>query len=84
MAGAAARVEKEKYIEMLIENGLDGIEIYHPSHRMSDIDRLKHLAERHRLLVCGGSDFHGIDERHSKVGSQRAPYDIMSKWLEKN
>ena len=68
-----------RHVEMLAGLGLDGIEIYHPVHRQSDIKRLKHLAERYRLLVSGGSDFHGRSSRYSTVGSQKVPEELLER-----
>ncbi|MEE8575884.1 MAG: PHP domain-containing protein [candidate division Zixibacteria bacterium] len=69
--------EKDRYLPMLLEMGLDGIEVYHPSHSRSDIDRFKHLADRHRLLMTGGSDFHGMSGRYDRVGSLKVPYECL-------
>jgi hypothetical protein len=57
--------------------GLDGLEAYHPSHKQSEVDRFKHLAQRHRLVVTGGSDYHGIEDRYGRVGSQNVPYQCL-------
>lgn len=75
--------EKEKHIEMLVECGIDGLEAYHPSHKMSDVDRYKHLAERYRLLICGGSDYHGTLNRYGNIGSQKVPYKYFEQMVEK-
>lgn len=66
-----------RHVEMLAGLGLDGIEIYHPVHKQSDIKRLKHLAERYRLLVSGGSDFHGRSTMYGMVGSQNVPEELL-------
>lgn len=66
--------DKEMYIEMLVGLGLDGLEVYHPSHKQNDVDRFKHLAQRYRLMVTGGSDYHGPEGRYGRVGSQNVPY----------
>ena len=58
------------YLEALLPLGLDGIEVYHPDHKQSDVDSLRHLAARHRLLVTGGSDFHGFPDKQEQVGSE--------------
>jgi hypothetical protein len=68
-----------RHIEMLAGLGLDGIEIYHPVHKQSDIKRLKHLAERYRLLVSGGSDFHGRSTMYGMVGSQNVPEELLDE-----
>ncbi len=43
----------------LIEAGIDGIEIIHPSHTEYDIAFYQDLASQYFLLESGGSDFHG-------------------------
>ncbi len=46
----------------LVENGLDGIEVYYPydlSHRQESIERYRNIARQHKLLTSGGTDFHG-------------------------
>ncbi len=45
----------------LIKEGLAGIEVYHP-HHPPDLEKYYYeLAMEHRLLITGGSDFHGHD-----------------------
>lgn len=48
--------EIENYIEM----GLDGIEVWHPSASDETIETLSKVCKKHKLLMTGGSDFHGI------------------------
>lgn len=48
--------EIENYIEM----GLDGIEVWHPSASDETIETLSKICKKHKLLMTGGSDFHGI------------------------
>ena len=48
--------EIDDYIEM----GLDGIEDWHPSATDEDIEMLGSICKKHKLLMTGGSDFHGI------------------------
>ena len=46
----------------LVESGLDGIEVYYPydlSHRKESIERYRNIARQHKLLISGGTDFHG-------------------------
>jgi predicted metal-dependent phosphoesterase TrpH len=43
----------------LIEAGVDGIEVIHPSHTEYDIAFYQDLASQYFLLESGGSDFHG-------------------------
>ncbi len=46
-------------IQSLVDVGLDGIEVYHPSHQPPQIEHLNELAQRLKLLTSGGSDSHG-------------------------
>ena len=48
--------EIDKYIEM----GLDGIEVWHPSADDETIEKLIKICKKNKLLLTGGSDFHGI------------------------
>lgn len=44
----------------LVEAGLMGLEVYHPSHTLWQAERLKEMCAQYGLLMSGGSDFHGI------------------------
>ena len=54
--------EDDELVETLIQNGLAGLEVYHPDHDPDAERRYEALAVKHRLIMTGGSDFHG--ERH--------------------
>ncbi len=43
----------------MIEFGIDGIEVIHPSHSDHDIEYFREIAGQYFLLESGGSDFHG-------------------------
>lgn len=57
----------EEFIGELIQFGLQGLEIFYPSHTPEMIAHFLQLAERYHLYVTGGSDYHG-DLRHSRMG----------------
>jgi predicted metal-dependent phosphoesterase TrpH len=52
----------EETLNALLDAGLMGLEVYHPSHTPSQIERLAALCDRHSLLKTGGSDYHGPGE----------------------
>jgi hypothetical protein len=61
--------------------GLDALEVYHPSHSPELRPRLATLAASLGLLLTGGSDWHGgggADHSHSAPGSESVPL----AWLE--
>ncbi|NCD07982.1 MAG: PHP domain-containing protein [Negativicutes bacterium] len=47
-------------VETLIkETNFDGIEVWHPSANEVESSSYFKLAQKYKLLICGGSDFHG-------------------------
>ncbi len=40
------------------------LEVYHTKHNDDDVKRYKALATKHNLFITGGSDYHGIQEKH--------------------
>lgn len=52
----------------LVEAGLTGIEVQHPSHRPDDRAYFGALADRFGLVPTGGSDFHGANKPRIRVG----------------
>jgi len=66
-----------RFLDDLMADGLDGIEVYHAAHTEPDIDRFRDLARRYRLVMTGGSDYHGRVDNHGAIGSQRVPVDLL-------
>jgi len=60
-------------LEALATQGLDGVEILHPSHGAEDIARLRAIADHLGLLPSGGSDWHGAGSGPRTLGSMRVP-----------
>lgn len=46
-------------LDELIELGLDGVEVWHPENTPEQQEYLKKKAKKHKLVMTGGSDFHG-------------------------
>lgn len=56
-------------LEELTEIGLDGVEVWHPDNTEEQQQQLISFAKKHKLLMTGGSDFHGAyNSRAVKVG----------------
>ncbi|AFZ18911.1 PHP domain-containing protein [Allocoleopsis franciscana] len=49
----------EDVLKELVEVGLMGIEVYHPSHTSKQTKNLEALCVEYGLLMTGGSDYHG-------------------------
>jgi len=61
--------------------GLDGLEVRHPSHAPAVEQRLTRIAERLGLAISGGSDWHGdteLGDAHASLGG----LDVPLEWLE--
>ncbi len=70
--------EIEKYIEM----GIDGIEVWHPSASEEQIEALSKICKKHKLLMTGGSDFHGIyGGKAITLGTCTTPDEHMDKLM---
>jgi len=73
--------ELENLILRLVKRGLKGIEAYYPEHSALEVAQYKTLAERHGLLVTGGTDYHGIEKNGLDIGVGRGemklPYSIV-------
>lgn len=61
--------EVAEVLPVLVEAGLMGVEVYHPSHTASQRTQLEALCQEHGLLMTGGSDYHGPskDDRHTNL-----------------
>ena len=51
--------EVEDVLKELLDAGLMGIEVYHPSHTPKETRNLEALCSQYGLLLTGGSDYHG-------------------------
>lgn len=65
------------HVPMLVDLGLDALEVYHYSFSRAEVQRARDLAARHGLLQTGGSDFHGRESRNAGVGSQHVPAELL-------
>lgn len=61
----------------LKEYGLDGIEAYYPTHDAKLGEKIVGLAKKHRLMVTGGTDYHG-ENRNVGLGSVEYRLDKYS------
>lgn len=75
----------EDLIITLSKMGLKGIEVYYPEHSPERIAHYAVLANRHGLLMTGGTDFHGSITPEIKMGSGKGnlfiPYELYEKLI---
>jgi predicted metal-dependent phosphoesterase TrpH len=57
-----------QHINTFIDMGLDGIEVYYPTHSKTLRNRLLQLCSEKDLVVTGGSDYHGGIRPNTSLG----------------
>jgi hypothetical protein len=55
----------DQRLKALAHAGLDAVEVFHPDHDAALVEQYRALARELRLLITGGSDFHG-DPAHGR------------------
>ncbi len=74
--------ELDDILGQLVSYGLKGIEAYYVENTNSFTGMTIELAKKHKLLITGGSDFHGTYKPGIKIGkghgNLRIPYEILA------
>ena len=69
-------------IDKLVGEGLDGIEVWHPRHSAQDVEKAFTIAKKKKLLMTGGSDFHGMyNKTPVTLGTAVTPQEHLDKLL---
>lgn len=69
-------------IDDIIKMGIDGIEVNHPSANEEQQANLRKIASKAKLLITGGSDFHGLyNEYKVSLGDYTASDDELHALL---
>lgn len=69
-------------IDEWVELGLEGIEVFHPSHNANDRQTALGYAQKHKLIKTGGSDFHGFyDEKSVELGCSELDEECIEELL---
>lgn len=75
----------DKLIVGLKEMGIQGVEVFYSEHTPEQTRLLAELAQRHELLLTGGTDFHGAIQPEIAIGSGRGdlfvPYELYEKLI---
>ncbi len=68
----------DKIIPSLAEEGLQGLEVYHPGHDRAVSYHYERICRQYGLLATGGSDYHGSYHReHNKLGEATVDYEVV-------
>jgi len=86
--GMSGPAELEKLVLRLVEFGLAGLEVFYPEHSPPEVAQYKLLAERHGLVMTGGTDYHGLEGNGLDIGvgrgEMRLPYSIVENLKRRN
>ncbi|MFH1826556.1 MAG: PHP domain-containing protein [bacterium] len=70
----------DQLIPDLVKAGLAGIEVHYLSHSNSQTRHYLNIAKENKLLVTGGSDYHGLDSgRDVKLGDLTISDELVEK-----
>ncbi len=76
----------ETFIKELMDEGIDGMEVYYSSLSNESTHLLRIIADRYGLLITGGTDFHGKTkpgiELGTGMGDMKVPYELLIKMEE--
>ncbi len=71
---------RDQVFRALLEAGLDGIEVIHPSHSSYLVQHYRQVARDFGLLETGGSDYHGHRARDDALlGTYTIPYPRVER-----
>ena len=74
--------ELDALVEKLVNQGLQGLEVYYSEHDERKTSSYKLLAKRYNLAITGGSDFHGKNMKGIDLGTGRGKLKIPYTALE--
>ena len=76
----------DELIGKLKKAGIQGVEVYYSGHTPDQTRLYAALAQRHDLLMTGGSDFHGAIQPEIEMGSGQGdlivPYELFEKLIQ--
>ena len=61
--------------------GLKGLEVYHTSHTSNQISTFYNLSKKYKLVITGGSDFHGKENIEPLLGIQGINETLLNKLI---
>lgn len=73
--------ELERIVKDLVDQGLQGIEVFHSDHTDSHVRVYQDFAKRYGLIRTGGSDFHGRNKPGILLG-RAGEYRVPREWYE--
>lgn len=76
------RDQLDELLPLLVDSGLEGIEVFRPNHAPYQVRELQDRARRFGLVATGGSDWHGPD-RGRELGEFHVTSDEVGAFLDR-
>ena len=73
----------DKHIAEMVEQGMEGLEVWHSRHSPTQIEQYRQMAERLDLIATGGSDCHGTVRGRALLGTVKVPYACVEALKER-
>lgn len=74
------REAQRESLQALVAEGIDGVEVLHPSHSPDDVARIRTISAQLGLLPSGGSDWHGEMNGTRTLGGMNVP----AEWVDRH
>ena len=74
---------RDHVIEDLVKYGMQGIEVYYPTHTPQAVEKYLKIAKKYNLAATGGSDFHGERKADTPIAKIIVPGNLVSKLRQK-
>lgn len=75
--------DPERIVPVLLDAGIDAIEVMHPDVDPANRERYTNMARFHGKFTTGGSDDHGSVKAKETLGTVRVPEDMIKPILER-
>ncbi|MEA1965403.1 MAG: PHP domain-containing protein [Candidatus Aerophobetes bacterium] len=69
--------KRDDLIPDFVKAGLKGIEVYHSAHDAQAEEHYRKIAQKHHLLITGGSDCHGRAKDKVLMGTVNVPHLLL-------
>lgn len=82
LAHPAKTENLDSVLQHLKSAGLVGMEVYYKDYDSETKQRLAEAANKHGLIPCGGSDYHGFKDEGNEIGRCDVPRETVDQLLE--
>lgn len=75
-------LRRDDLIPKFVHCGIRGLEVYYPEHTNTMRNKYIRMCREHKLLMTGGSDYHGKAKPEITLGAFKVPYELVESLRE--